>query len=28
LFLTTLGLVAMIISIEGKHAAAQAQPAE
>jgi MFS family permease len=28
LFLTTLGLVAMIISVEGKHAAAQAQPAE
>jgi MFS family permease len=28
LFLTTLGLVAMIVSIEGKHAAAQTQPAE
>ena len=28
LFLTTLGLVALIISIEGKHAAAQTQPAE
>jgi MFS family permease len=28
LFLTTLGLVAMIISVEGKHAVAQAQPAE
>jgi MFS family permease len=28
LFLATIALVAMIISVEGKHAAAQAQPAE